>query len=166
MDNPKLDEQTGYSAIDHPLDWLLKDHELVRKLADVYRNTQDKEVRKQAAKQMIQALHTHSRLEESVFYPRVRAVDPAMIAYFEEEHLKLDDLVATLTGMSFDEPHADRLLDQLIDLALRHIEQEEKEFFPKLDQANMDLAPIGLEWQAAEANLIHIQAELSASVRR
>lgn len=166
MGNPKLDEQTGNSAIDHPLDWLLKDHALVRKLADAYRNTQDKEVKKQAAKQMLQALHTHSRLEESVFYPRVRDVDPGMIDHFEDEHLKADDLVATLQGMSLDEAHADRLVHELIDLSLRHIEQEEKEFFPKLDQANMDLAPIGLEWQAAEANLIHIQAELSASARR
>ncbi len=166
MDNPKLDEHTGFSAIDHPLDWLLKDHDLVRKLAGVYRNTADKDVKKQAAKQLLQALHTHSRLEESVFYPRVRDVDPAMIAHFEEEHLKADDLVATLQGMTLDEPHADRLVHQLIELGLGHIEQEEKEFFPKLDQAGMDLAPIGLEWQAAEANLIHIQAELSASVRR
>jgi len=166
MDKPTLDEQTGYSAIDHPLDWLLKDHELVRKLAGAYRNTQDREVKKQAAKQILQALHTHSRLEESVFYPRVRDVDPAMIAHFEDEHLKADDLVATLQGMTLDEPNADRLVHELIDLSLRHIEQEEQEFFPKLDQANMDLTPIGIEWQAAEANLIHIQAELSASVRR
>ena len=166
MDNPKLDEQTGNSAIDRPLDWLLKDHDLVRKLADAYRNTQDREVRKQAAKQMLQALHTHSRLEESVFYPRVRDVAPAMIGHFEDEHLKVDDLVATLQGMALDEEHAERLVQELIDMSLRHIEQEEKEFFPKLEQANMDLAPIGLEWQAAEANLIHIQAELSSSVRR
>jgi hypothetical protein len=170
MDNnpnkPGLDEHTGNSAIDHPLDWLLKDHDLVRKLADTYRNTQDRQVRKQAAKQMVHALHTHSRLEESVFYPRVREVDPGMIAHFEDEHLKADDLVATLMGMSMDEGHADRLVNELIDSSLHHIEQEEKEFFPKLERANMDLAPIGLEWQAAEANLIHTQAGLSAGARR
>jgi hypothetical protein len=101
-----------------------------------------------------------------VFYPRVRAVAPELIAQFEDEHLKVDDLVATLQGMSLDEAQADRLVQEMIAMSLRHIEQEEQEFFPKLDQANMDLAPIGLEWQAAEANLIHIQAELSASVRR
>jgi hemerythrin superfamily protein len=166
LNKPPLDEHTGNSAIDHPLDWLLKDHELVRKLAGAYRNTADKQVKKQAAKQMLQALHTHSRLEESVFYPGVRDVDAPMIAHFEEEHLKADDLVATLQGMTLDEAHADRLVHELIDMTLSHIDQEEKEFFPKLERASMDLAPIGLEWQAAEANLIHTQASLSAPTRR
>lgn len=166
LNKAPLDEHTGNSAIDHPLDWLLKDHELVRKLAAAYRGTDDKEVKKQAAKQLLQALHTHSRLEESVFYPGVRGVDAAMIAHFEDEHLKADDLVATLQGMTLDEAHADRLLHELIDLSLRHIEQEDKEFFPKLERTGMDLAPIGLEWQAAEANLIHTQASLSAATRR
>lgn len=161
-DNKGLDEHTGNSAIDHPLDWLLKDHHLARKLADAYRGTDDKEVKKQAAKQLLQALHNHSRLEEAVFYPRVREVDPGMIGHFEDEHLRADDLVATLMGMSLDEPHADRLMHELIDMTMRHIDEEEKQFFPKLDRANMDLAPIGIEWQAFEANLIHMQGGLSA----
>jgi hemerythrin superfamily protein len=145
--------------VEHPLDLLIRDHELVRKLAHAYCNTQDQEVKKQAARQMLQALHTHSRVEESVFYPGVRQVDEAMIAHFEQEHLKTDDLVATLQGMSLDEPHADRLMQDLIKSTLHHIEQEEKEFFPKLERANMDMAPIGLEMQAFEANLIHMQAQ-------
>jgi hemerythrin superfamily protein len=164
--NQGLDEHTGFSAIDRPLDWLLKDHDMVRKLAVAYRNTQDKAVKNQAAKQMLQLLHNHSRLEESVFYQWVRQVDPPMIGHFEDEHLMVDNLVATLQGMVLDGEHAGRLVLELIDMSLRHIEQEEREFFPKLDQANMDLAPIGLEWQASEANLIHLQAEVSTGARR
>lgn len=156
----------GIDAINHPLDLLIRDHDMVRKLADKYCNTQDKAVKKQAAKQILQALHTHSRVEESVFYPGVRQVDEAMIAHFEQEHLKTDDLVATLQGMSLDEPHADRLMQELIKSTLHHIEQEEKEFFPKLERANMDMAPIGLEMQSFEANLIHMQAQASATLPR
>jgi hemerythrin superfamily protein len=157
--------QHGIDAINHPLDLLLRDHDMVRKLCDKYCNTQDIEVKKQASKQILQALHTHSRVEESVFYPGVRHVDEAMIAHFEHEHLKVDDLVATLQGMSMTDPHADRLMQDLIKSALHHIEQEEKEFFPKLERANMDMAPIGLEMQAFEANLIHMQAQGSANTR-
>jgi hemerythrin superfamily protein len=152
--------------VEHPLDLLIRDHDLVRKLADKYCNTQDKEVKKQAARQMLQALHTHSRVEESVFYPGVRQIDEAMINHFEQEHLKTDDLVATLQGMSLDEPQADRLVQELIKSTLHHIEQEEKEFFPKLERANMDMAPIGLEMQAFEANLIHAQAQGAANIQR
>lgn len=164
-DDPVKPVQT-LDPVEHPLDSLIRDHELVRKLADKYCNTQDKEVQKQAAKQMLQALHTHSRVEESVFYPGVRQIDPAMIGHFEQEHLKTDDLVATLQGMSLDEPHADRLMRELIQSTLHHIEQEEKEFFPKLEAANMDMAPIGLEMQSFEANLIHMQSQAGIDLHR
>jgi hemerythrin superfamily protein len=151
--------------VEHPLDLLIRDHEMVRKLADKYCNTQDIEVKKQAGKQLVQAIHTHSRVEESVFYPGVRQLDPAMIGHFEQEHLKVDDLVATLQGMSLDEPHADRLLREMIKSVLHHIDQEEKEFFPKIEAANFDMAPIGLEMQSFEANLIHMQAQASEARR-
>jgi hemerythrin superfamily protein len=165
FDDPAKPSQP-MDPVEHPLDLLIRDHELVRKLADAYCNTQDKEVKKQAAKQMLQALHTHSRVEESVFYPGVRQVDQAMIAHFEQEHLKTDDLVATLQGMSLDEPRADQLMRDLIKSTLHHIEQEEKEFFPKLERANMDMAPIGLEMQSFEANLIHMQAQGAVNLQR
>jgi hemerythrin superfamily protein len=152
--------------VEHPLDLLLRDHDMVRKLAEKYNGTDDKEVKKQAGRQLVQAIHNHSRVEESVFYPGVRQIDAAMIGHFEQEHLKVDDLVATLQGMTLDEQNADRLLNELIPAVLHHIEQEEKEFFPKLERANMDMAPIGLEMQSFEANLVHMQAQASEGMRR
>jgi hemerythrin superfamily protein len=152
--------------VEHPLDLLLRDHDMVRKLAEKYKGTDDREVKKQAAKQLVQAIHTHSRVEESVFYPGVRQIDAAMIGHFEQEHLKVDDLIATLQGMTLDEPQTDRLMNELIPAVLHHIDQEEKEFFPKLERANMDMAPIGLEMQSFEANLIHMQAQASEIRRR
>jgi hemerythrin superfamily protein len=144
--------------VEHPLDLLIRDHELVRKLADAYCKTQDKEVQKQAGKQIVQAVQTHSRVEETVFYPRVRHIDAAMIGHFEQDHHKVDDLVTALQTMTLEEPHADRLMRELITSVLHHIEQEEKEFFPKLERASFDMAPVGLEMQAFEADLIHTQA--------
>ena len=157
MENP-LD------PINHPLDGLIRDHEMVRKLAAAYRGTDDKEVKKQAGKQIVQAVHNHSRAEENIFYPRVRHLDAPMVRHFEQQHLEVDDLVATLQGMALDDAHADRLLNELIDKVLHHIEQEEKEFFPKLEQAGMDMAPLGLELAAFEANLVHLQAAQSAGL--
>jgi hemerythrin superfamily protein len=152
--------------VEHPLDLLLRDHDMVRKLAEKYNGTDDREVKKQAARQLVQAIHTHSRVEESVFYPGVRQIDAAMIGHFEQEHLKVDDLIDTLQGMTLDEPQTGRLMNELIPAVLHHIDQEEKEFFPKLERANMDMAPIGLEMQSFEANLIHMQAQASEVARR
>ena len=146
---------------DNPVQALKRDHDMVRKLADKYLNSDSMEVRKQAATQMLQAIHIHSRLEESVFYPGVRRIDPNLVAHFEEDHLAVDGLLATLQGMAMDEPRAEPLLRELIDAVLSHMGEEENGLFTELRYAAFDLTPIGLQMQAFEANLVHMQAQLS-----
>jgi len=146
---------------DDPIQALVRDHDMVRKLADKYLNSSDTDVKKQAATQLLQAIHTHSRLEESVFYPGVRQVDPGMIGHFEQEHLHVDELLATLQGMSMDEARTEPLMRDLLNSVLDHIQHEEDDFFPKLRQANIDLTPIALQMQALEANLVHMQGQAS-----
>lgn len=146
--------------VDDPIQALLRDHDLIRKLADKYLTTSSRDVKTQAATQLVQAIHTHSRLEEGVFYPAVRRVDPNLVAHFEEEHLDVDDMLATLQGMSMDEERAEPLVRELIAAVLAHIREEETELFTELRRAAIDLSPIGLEMQAFEANLVHRQAQV------
>jgi hemerythrin superfamily protein len=165
-DDPARPESHDAFPVDNPVQALLRDHDMVRKLADKYQNTQSADVKKQAATQLIQAIHMHSRLEEGVFYPGVRRVDPNLIARFEEDHLAVDDLLATLQGMSMDEARVEPMVRELIDAVLSHIRQEEEQLFPELKQAALDLTAIGLEMQAFEANLVHMQAQLSDQATR
>lgn len=154
-----MNENRGAFPVDRPVEALLRDHNMVRKLADSYLNSQNTEVKKQAAQQILTLLEIHSRLEETVFYPAVRNVDASMIGHFEQEHQKTDDLLQSLKSMSTDEPQAGQMMRQLLDMTMHHIQEEESEFFPKLEQAAMDMAPIGLQMQAFEANLVHVQAQ-------
>ena len=159
-------QRQGGFPVDRPTEALRMDHDMVRMLADKYINGNSPEVKKQAATQMLQALHTHSRLEESVFYPGVRNIDPNMIGHFEQDHLKVDDLLATLQGMPLDDQHSDRLMRDLINMTMQHIQQEENDFFPKLEAANLDLSQLGAQMQAFEANLIHTQAQVGQTQAR
>lgn len=147
--------------VDDPIQALMRDHDLVRKLANTYLSTSSRDVKTQAATQLVQALHTHSRLEEGVFYPAVRRVDPNLVAHFEEAHLDVDDMLATLQGMSMGDDRAEPLVRELITAVLAHIREEETELFTELRRAAIDLSPIGLEMQAFEANLVHMQAQVS-----
>jgi hemerythrin superfamily protein len=147
--------------IDNPVKALLRDHEMVRKLAHSYLNSSDMAVKKQAATQLLQAIHMHSRLEESAFYPNVRQVAPDIIGHFEQDHLKVDDLLATLQGMTPDEPRAEPLMREMLNAVLSHIEEEENDLFPRLRQAKLDMTDIGLQMQSLEANLVHMQAQAS-----
>lgn len=152
-------ENRGAFPVDRPVEALLRDHNTVRKLADAYANSQDANVKTQAASQILQLLETHAKLEESVFYPAVRDVDTSMVGHFEQEHQKADDLLESLKGMSMDDPQAEQMMRQLIDMTMHHIQEEESQFFPMLEQASMDMSPIGLQMQAFEANLVHAQAQ-------
>jgi len=161
MHDPRNRSAHDALPADHPIQALLRDHDLVRKLADKYLHSTSIEVKKQAAIQLLQAMHTHSRLEESVFYPGVRKIEPNLVAHFEEEHLNVDDMLATLQGMNLDEPRAEPLMRDLIDAVLSHIHEEENDFFPMLRLANLDLSALALEMQSFEANLVHMQAQRS-----
>lgn len=157
-----MNENRGAFPVDRPVEALLRDHNMVRKLVDSYRNSQSMDVKRQAASQIMTLLDIHSQLEEQVFYPAVRNIDSSMIGHFEQEHQKTDDMLQSLKSMSLDDPQADQMLQQVIDMTLHHIQEEENEFFPKLEQANMDMTPIGMQMQAFEANLVHMQAAQSS----
>jgi iron-sulfur cluster repair protein YtfE (RIC family) len=151
----------GAFPVDRPVEALLRDHDLVRKLADACMNDTSTAARQQAAEQMLQALEMHARLEETVFYPAVRQVDAGAIGRFEDDHHQTDDMVAALRRMEADDPRREALLHDLIDATLHHIREEENDFFPKLDGAGLDMTAIGLQMQAFEANLVHMLAQAS-----
>jgi hemerythrin superfamily protein len=156
-----MNENRGAFPVDRPVEALVRDHNLVRKLVDAYRNSDSEAVKINAAEQILMLLETHALLEESVFYPAVREIDASMIGHFEQEHQKTDDMLASLKRMSLNDPQALPMFEQVIERAMRHIEEEETDFFPKLELANMDMAPIGLQMQSFEANLVHLQAQAS-----
>ena len=62
-----------------------------------------------------------------------------------------------------DDPRSEQLMRELIHMSLHHIQEEEEQFFPMLEQAQIDMTPIGLEMAALEANLIHMQGQASAA---
>lgn len=157
----EMNESRGSFPVDQPVEALIKDHNTVRKLVETYRNSDNETVKIRAAEQVLMLLETHSLLEESVFYPAVRDVDASMIGHFEQAHQKTDELLATLKRMSLNDPQALPMFEQLVEMAMHHIEEEETEFFPKLELSNMDMTPIGLQMQAYEANAVHMQAKAS-----
>ena len=147
--------------VDRPVDALVRDHDMVRKLVEAYRNSDSDAVRLNAAEQVLMLVETHSLLEEQVFYPAVREADPALIGSFEQEHQKTDALLVALKEKSLNAPDSFEMFEQMISLLMPHIDREETEFFPALEKSGMDMKPIGLQMQAYEADTVHTQARAS-----
>jgi hemerythrin superfamily protein len=86
------------------------------------------------AEQIFQELEVHSKLEEQVFYPAVRADgDPEageLVDEGLEEHHVVDLLIAELKGMSAEDERYDAKMTVLCENVEHHIEEEEKEMLP------------------------------------
>lgn len=154
-----MNEGNNAFPVDRPVEALLRDHRMVRTLVEAYRNSDSDAVKINAAEQVLMLLESHSLLEETVFYPGVREVNAEMIGHFEEEHQKTDELLAQLKKMSLSDPQAMQMFEQVCEMTMHHIEEEENEFFPLLEQANIDMTALGLQMQAQEANVVHAQAQ-------
>jgi hemerythrin superfamily protein len=146
---------------DQPMEALKRDHQYVRQLFDRYLNTSDEAVKQEAGPEIIRALELHADLEEAVFYPRVRSIDPRLVEHSEQEHQEARQLMEQLKRFDMADPQCDRLFRQLADSVLHHVESEEQQLFPSVQNSGLDLASLGLEMQAYEASILSAQARSS-----
>lgn len=148
----------GSFPLDDPTQSLMHDHNYVRQLMQRYLGTRDKGVRGQAGPQICEALQMHTTLEEAVFYPHVRTLDPALVEKCQDDHQVADELLVQLQELQAGEPAYDELMQQLQDCVIAHMEVEEQQLFPAVRNAGMDLQDLALRMQAYESNLISTQA--------
>ncbi len=135
---------------------LKQDHRRVEQLFGQYREAAASPERKQdIANQIIRELSVHAAIEEEILYPVVREALPDGDELAQEslqEHHEAKQVLADLDGMSPDGPEFDRRVGQLMKDIEHHVEEEEGEMFPKVQQAldEESLADIGRELEEAK----------------
>lgn len=157
--------ESGFPA-GQPLEGLKKDHRYFKQLFDRYLNTDSLQVKNEAGQEVLQALEMHMMLEETVFYPKAREVDSALVDQCEQQHEQAKQLIAQLGGRDPGDAKCDDLFRQLADAIMQHVETEEQQLFSKLAQSNIDLDALGIEMQAFEANIVSQRARDSAQSER
>ena len=150
--------QAGF-PVDHPMDALRQDHDMARRLFDRYLNTTDLDIKKETGPRLLLLLEMHTSLEDAVFYPRVHDVAPTLVDQCEEEHQQAEQVIERLKGMDEGDTPAEQLFRQLADAILKHIDTEERQLFPQVQQANLDLRELGLEMQAFEVNVLGLPVQ-------
>ncbi|HEY4883628.1 MAG TPA: hemerythrin domain-containing protein [Myxococcales bacterium] len=97
--------------------------------------------------QLADALAVHTAIEEKHFYPATRnARTEELLQEALEEHLSAKQLIADLMEMSADDPQFDAKLSVLEEQIDHHVEEEEKELFPKVRKmlAKEELEDLGM----------------------
>lgn len=91
--------------------------------------------RKRAIASMIGlALEIHARLEEEIFYPAMRRVDPDLVDKSIPEHNDMRRLIAGLRELEPTDPAFDRTMMELMREVMRHVADEETMLLPDAER--------------------------------
>nr|WP_315219745.1 hemerythrin domain-containing protein [uncultured Duganella sp.] len=142
---PRAPRDTG--AID-AIELLTQDHKTVKELFEKYENLSDRSTasKKKLATQICLELTKHATAEEEIFYPAVREASGETEDLVDEatvEHASAKDLIAQILEMEPGDDLYDAKVKVLSEQIEHHVEEEEKEMFPKARKAKLDLAALG-----------------------
>jgi hemerythrin superfamily protein len=137
---------------------LLKDdHQTVEGLFSRYEQAGEGAVeeKRQIRDRIVKELSVHAHIEEEVFYPATREArqeteDMVQEAY--REHAEAKEALGKLVALEPDDPQFDSVMQSLIEDVRHHVEEEENEMFPKVNEAmsSQQLSDLGDRLQEAK----------------
>jgi hemerythrin superfamily protein len=154
MTTSKKSATGGEDAIE-----LLKtDHKKVKKLFKDFEKLKedgDAAEKESLAAEICTELTLHTEIEEELFYPAAREAieEEDLLDEAEVEHASAKDLIEQIQEMDSSDPLYDAKVTVLGEYVNHHIEEEEKELFPKVKKAKqLDLDALGEEIAALKVS--------------
>lgn len=134
------------------LDILAADHKQVIEMFDEFQQMKEDNAPDEEAKQLLveaacAELTIHMQVEEELFYPTLRdAIDDMdLLDEAEVEHASVKRLITELAAMQPEDDLYDAKFSVLGEYVKHHIQEEEKQIFPKAKKAEIDLDGLGNE---------------------
>jgi hemerythrin superfamily protein len=102
------------------------------------------------------ALEVHAKLEEEIFYPAMRTVDPDLVQESYEEHGEMKRLIGELSRMEPADREYDLTVMSLMREVLRHVADEETKLFPDAERVLGEerLAELGAQMTRRRMELV------------
>ena len=154
---PKQDRHpTEAGANSSALSILQQDHREVDAYFDEYETLTAAEQKEALAVKICLALQVHTRIEEEIFYPEARrAIDnPELIDEALVEHTAAKQLIAEIESLEVRDQLLDAKVKVLGEQIRHHVEEEENELFPQLQNGKLDLDALGREMTALKQELV------------
>jgi len=114
---------------------LKKDHRKVKELFEKLEEKGGEKTRDKLFKELATDLAVHSKVEETIVYPRLKEFEELseMVAEAIEEHQVAEQLLEELAGMDEKNEQWEAKLTVLKEMIEHHVEEEEGELFPEAE---------------------------------
>lgn len=149
------EEEEDQDAEMDAVDLLESQHRDVEALFGQLREAESAEERGELFAELADQLAAHSKIEETIFYPKVCDEDTSEILHHSvEEHLSVKRVIAELLEMEPDDAKFMSKIDELEELVSDHVEDEETELFPQVRESDVDLQALARRMEKKFADLI------------
>ena len=109
------------------------DHSKVLTAFHRYKSNTAPETKRALVSLISTALEVHAQLEEEIFYPVVRGLDPTLVEKNVPEHDRMRQLIGSLRNMEPRNPNYDRTFMDLMRAVIHHVADEETVLLPQAE---------------------------------
>src|SRR5262245_33420148 len=143
-----------------------QDHKKVEGLFQKFKKTKGQDAKRRIAEQAMDQLEIHAKIEEEIFYPAAKKEleDGDMIDEALREHGMVKDLIEELRAMESQDDSFEERWSELVENVQHHVQEEENEMLPQVQDTDLDLAQCGEEMQERKAELME-EIEGSSAAR-
>jgi hemerythrin-like domain-containing protein len=134
---------------------LKEDHRTVEKLFKDFESAKGEGRKEKLARQICLELSVHTTIEEEIFYPACDGkIEEDLLKEAKVEHDSAKLLIAEIeAGDGQSDDFFDAKVQVLSEQIEHHVEEEEKELFPQVRKAEIDLKALGEQLAARKKEL-------------
>ena len=144
---------TRRSTTPNAINLLTEDHAKVRKMFKQFERMKDKAddaEKAELVEKICTELALHAQVEDEIFYPAAREAieEQDLLDEAEVEHASAKELISQLQGMQPTDELYDAKVTVLGEYVEHHVKEEEKQMFPKVRKAKLDLEDLAEQIEA------------------
>jgi hemerythrin superfamily protein len=124
---------------------LRADHKKVSGLFAEFEKARSSIRKKALVSEICNELEVHTKLEEEIFYPAVKAAlkDRELVPEAQVEHSAVKDLIAQIQDVEPGDEMYDARVKVMHEFVKHHVKEEQNEMFPKVKASKLDLKQLG-----------------------
>ena len=157
----------GEGGATNAIELLKKDHREVKGWFEEYEEAKTDDEKAELSSKICLALKVHAQIEEEIFYPQAReaVANDDLLNEALVEHAGAKQLIGQIESMTVGDQLYDAKVKVLGEQINHHVEDEEEELFPQVEDCDLDLDELGKKMAVRKAELMAAMKKSGGAAR-